>query len=210
MTKGRDLAAESISDLLDVARAHKRSGMLRAEYSQGGRLEEGEIYVFVGQPIYARTGRLTGPEALRRLLSWRHIYFSFVPDAPRPRANLTSTLPLHLGNGSTPSSAPLNTPTGPVMRSPTTGDLRWQQPMENRNDVPPPQNRIPGIEQRVPQKVGPERDAQSLPLSRRQRFVYFMVDGRRTAGELAHFTNKTILEVEVILGELQDLGLIVI
>lgn len=96
------------------------------------------------------------------------------------------------------------------MRSPTTGDLRWQQPMENRNDVPPPQNRIPGIEQRVPQKVGPERDAQSLPLSRRQRFVYFMVDGRRTAGELAHFTNKTILEVEVILGELQDLGLIVI
>jgi hypothetical protein len=213
MTKGRDRTAESISNLLEVARAQQPSGMLRAEYSQGGHLEEGEIYILAGQPIYARAGKLIGQEAFQRLLGWRKIYYSFVADAPRPRANLTSAL--HMGN-LTPSVTvqlpyppPFQISAPPSTRSPTTGELRWN-PLETQNKFPASRNRAPGIENLVPQKAGPERDAYSLSLSRRQRLVYFMVNGQRSIGDLSRCTNKTMTEVELILNELQEQGLVTI
>src|SRR5215469_668869 len=91
MTKGRDIAAESTSSLLEVVHMQQWSGMLQVEYSHERRLEEGEIYVFSGQPIYAHTGRLVGHEALKYLLGWHKIYFTFESNAPRPKANLTTT-----------------------------------------------------------------------------------------------------------------------
>src|SRR5262249_39174490 len=90
MTKGRDIAAENVGDLLEAARAKQRSGMLKVECSLGGRLEEGEVYLSAGQPVYARTGRLLGIDALNYLLSWRNIHFAFVTDVLRPPVNIYS------------------------------------------------------------------------------------------------------------------------
>jgi len=60
----------------------------------------------------------------------------------------------------------------------------------------------------VPQKREVERDVLSLPLTRRQRFIYFLVDGRRTVADLSRCTGKNIQEVELILSELQEQGLV--
>lgn len=60
----------------------------------------------------------------------------------------------------------------------------------------------------VPQKRHIEKDVLSLPLTRRQRCVYFLVDGHRTLSDLARTTGKTVQEVELILSELQEQGLI--
>ena len=88
MTKGRDMAADSLGDILEAARLKQRSGMLRVECSLEGRLEEGEVYLSTGQPIYARAGRLVGIDALNYLISWRNIHFAFVTDVLRPPMNI--------------------------------------------------------------------------------------------------------------------------
>jgi DNA-binding Lrp family transcriptional regulator len=53
-------------------------------------------------------------------------------------------------------------------------------------------------------------DVSSLPLTRRQRYIYFLVDGRRSIADLSRTTGKSIQEVELILRELQEQGLIAI
>lgn len=204
MAKGRDIAAESIGDLLDVARAQRRSGLLSAEYSQGGRLEEGEIYLLTGHPIYARAGSLVGHEALQYLLRWRNINFSFVTDAPRPPANIFAPLQPAQNTG------PLYTRTLAPAPFPAAGGPRWSIAAEQAPAAPPPRARIPGIEWRVPQKIEPEPENIFLQLTRRQRLIYFLVDGSRTVADLARTSNKTVLEVELVLGELQELGMVAI
>ena len=204
MTKGRDIAAESIGNLLDVARTHQRNGMLRVEYSQGGRLEEGEIYLSAGEPIYARTGRLVGADALNYLLAWRNIRFAFVTNLPRPMANVFPSWS-RPNNVTTPLSP--HTP----WQLPITDGLRWNPQEQQRAPEPPvaaERTSTPGIENAVPAKVGPERDIFSLGLTRRQRLIYFMIDGQRNVGEIANTTNKTLVEVEIVLNELQEQNLI--
>lgn len=203
------MAAESVGDLLAVARAQQRSGMLNAEHARSGHLlEEGEVYILSGCPIYARVGRLFGDEALRRLLSWRKISFSFVVDGSRPGANLTSALPLQRMADSPffPSS---QMPSAFSLRPSTTGKLNWNG-MNRSFNLPPIEEDEADFSQLVPQKVGPQRDALSLPLSRRQRVIYFLIDGRHSIGDLVRFSSKTLSEVELILRELQEQGLIAV
>ncbi len=68
----------------------------------------------------------------------------------------------------------------------------------------------PGIEWLVPQKRGVESEVLALPLTRRQRFIYFLVDGRRTVTDLARCTGKNIQEIELILSELREQGLVAV
>src|SRR5436305_2464977 len=68
----------------------------------------------------------------------------------------------------------------------------------------------PGIEWLVPQKRGIEREVLGLPLTRRQRFVYFLVDGHRTVADLARCTGKNTQEIELILSELREQGLVAV
>jgi len=68
----------------------------------------------------------------------------------------------------------------------------------------------PGIEWLVPQKRGIEREVLALPLTPRQRFIYFLVDGRRTVADLARCTGKNTQEIELILSELREQGLVAV
>jgi len=49
-----------------------------------------------------------------------------------------------------------------------------------------------------------------MQLTRRQRLIYFLVDGSRTVADLARTSNKTVLEVELVLSELQEMGLVIL
>jgi hypothetical protein len=196
MAKGREISAESIGDVLDVARLRRQSGLLSAEHAKGGQIEEGELYLLAGLPIYARTGQLVGLDALKRILKWHRIYFSFATDVPQPPANISTS---NLHEISIPSFAQ-----GMANGTPKTrGVPQPGRPPGGSNGTRPP-----GVEWLVPQKLRAERDVLSLPLTRRQRFIYFLVDGRRTISDLARCTNKNIQEVELILSELQEQGLI--
>ncbi len=201
MAKGK---ADSLDEVLEIARARRQSGLLTIEHTQGGRLEEGELYLQAGQPVYARVGQLVGQDALNWLLQWHNIFFTISPEAPRQPAavpaagNSDSVVPAPPISSS--KSSPPNSPTG-VVSERGSGDT---------NSLPRTNSYPPGIEWLVPQKRAVEKDVLSLPLTRRQRFIYFLVDGRRSISDLARCTGKNIQEVELILSELQEQGLVVV
>lgn len=186
MNKGKKNEAESIGEVLASLYRQQQSGLLKVECLQNGRLEKGELYVLAGQPVYARVGKLTGQEALNRLLLWRSLLFSFDPDAPRPPANLAAKAAV------LPPPAP--SPAFPVAPSPAAVAVQ-------RRDVPTK-------ERLVPRKVMPAQQILSLPLTHRQRLIYFLIDGQRTLADLSRCSGKSLLEVEQILRELQLQGMI--
>lgn len=192
MAKDRKTTTESIEDLLGAMRAQQQTGLLRVEYFRKGRLEEGEIYLSLGQPIYARTARLAGAEALQHLLGWRNYYYSFVDNEPPPPANIFPSFNTAPPAQQTPIPMPALQPVGAA--------LRWT--------VQGPVAAVQDRERQVLQKNRVERDVFSLGLTRRQRLVYFLIDGRRSVAELVRLTNKTVQEVDEIINELQAQGLI--
>ncbi len=154
MTKGN---AERLDSVLELARARRQNGMITIEHTQGGRVEEGEVFFQTGQPINARVGHLVGQDALNWLMKWRNITY-------------------------------------------TIGTEESLQSVAS----------TPEIEWLVPQKRGIEREVLALPLTRRQRFIYFLVDGRRTVADLARCTGKNTQEIELILSELREQGLVAV
>ena len=187
MAKGK---AETLDDILELARMRRQSGMLTLEYTQGGRVEEGEVFLQVGQPVYARVGRLVGQDALNWLQSWHNIYFSMdTEESTRVAAPRDVN-----GNRFIEVAAP-----------------QPQQATLNGGIGSAPSSFVaPGMEWLVPQKRGVEREVLALPLTRAQRYIYFLVDGRRTISDLARCTRKNLQEIELILNELQAQGLVVV
>ena len=228
MTRGRDNAAERLGDILELIRMRKQNGMLSLERFLNNRFEEGEIYFQSGQPTYAQTGQLTGQEALAYLLSWRQIYFTFLHDVLRPPTNTPVPTPVPLKERvavsiSTPqaSAIPASPRPSPVNTAGAIPALSGNLPQVNtdvissdvgtNNTMYRPTNlnpNTPGLEWLVPQKLGKERDVLSLPLTRPQRSIYLLIDGRRSVADLARCTRKSMQEIERLLIELQERGMI--
>jgi hypothetical protein len=183
--KGQKRDAEGLGDLLSTLYIQQQSGLLNVECLQNGRQEEGELYILAGQPIYARIGKQGGQEALKRLLLWRPLRFSFAVDAPRPPANLPASV------GVSPVPAHVQ----PTVAARVPGS-------------PPMNGAHPPREQMVPHKIGMPRQALSLSLTHRQRMMYFLINGQRTIADLSRTSGKTVSEVEEVLQELQYHGLI--
>jgi hypothetical protein len=146
---------------------------------------------------------LVGQDALNWLLQWRNVYFTITTEDPRQPAG-------------TPVSGKSNAPAffSPKPQSPSlNGNSSTGLPdvqAQGDGNVSRKNAYTPGIEWLIPQKRGVEREVLSLPLTRRQRFIYFLVDGRRTIADLSRCTGKDIQEVELTLSELQEQGLVAI
>ncbi len=227
MTKGRDNGADSLSDLLELVRTRRQSGSLSVERYQAGSFEEGEIFFQGGQPTYAHTGQLSGQEALSWMLSWRQVYFNFNVEEPRMPAAISSAVSSNVSNdvAAKAQSSPLSTKLSQANTNASTPPTSTRFPQvnvgirevarsagesDNTNkttglNAPPA---TPGLEWLVPQKLGGERDVLSLPLTRPQRSIYLLVDGRRTISDLTRCTRKSIQEIERLLTELREQGLI--
>jgi hypothetical protein len=196
MAKGN---AESFDDVLELARTRQYTGTVAVEHTQGGRVEGGEVFFQRGQPIQARVGYLVGQDALNRLMKWHSITCAFETDESLQSATTTT-----VKNGNNATFAPTHTRTyvsqGPVA----------ERTQVNGRDALLSNTSSPGVEWLVPQKRGIESDVLALPLTRRQRFIYFLVDGRRTVADLARCTSKNTREIELILSELQEQGLVAV
>jgi hypothetical protein len=180
MNKGRKMAAERLGDVLAAAYPQQLCGLLRVECLRNGQREKGELYLLAGQPMYARVGRVQGQDALSYFLTWRAIQFSFDPDAPRPPANLSR---MRAAPAST-TAATLPAPIGERQGS--------------------------AMERLIPRKIRLEQYVLSLPLTHRQRLLYFLIDGQRTIADLSRCSGKSVEEIETIIYELQHQGLVTI
>src|SRR5579872_7374598 len=222
MAKGRTTSAENIKDILDTALRRRQRGLLSIESQQGNALEEGEIYVENGQITYAHTNQLVGQAALKVILGWRGVYFAFATNeypAPMRPASLVATkaqtreMPLGLPAPARQDSYLPMTPPGIPQFSAGNG-----APPAARNDIntgPLAEVRrsataMPGVEWIIPRRVNKEQNVLSLPLTRPQRSIYMLIDSHRSVSDLARCTRKTIQEIERLLSELQERGLITI
>ena len=200
MAKGN---AQSLRDILELARTRRLNGIMTIEHTQAGKVEEGEVFFQTGQPVQARIGRLVGQDALNWIMRWHNITYSIDTDE-----FLQSIATSNVSKQNIASSTP-----GPTYLSPnglpSTIPVAAQVQVNGRSSLLDDTS-IPGIEWLVPQKRGIEREVLSLPLTRRQRFIYFLVDGHRTVADLARCTGKNIQEIELILSELQEQELIAI
>lgn len=179
------IAANSLLSVLETARVQRQSGRLLVVRNAGGETQGGEVYLQEGQPIYARLGPLSGQDALDQLLSWRNLRITMIPGESRDIATQPGPA---VDTGSGVALAPVR-----------------QRPNQTGGATP-----AAGMEKLTPQKRSVERDVLSLPLTRPQRYVYFMVDGHRTVADIARCTGKTAPEVDLILSELQAQGLVVL
>jgi hypothetical protein len=187
--------AEKLSDIIDLLCVRRYSGLLSVERFAGRRFEEGEIYFEQGSPVSARYNQKSGKEAFVRLEAWRQVYFAFDKNAPGPI--LRDNLSLTLSPASEPhqSSQPLS-----------SGALRWGS-LSRQHTVSRP---LSDVEQWVPHRSQARLDVLSLPLTRAQRAIYLLVDGKRTVVDLARCIGKSIQIVMQLLNELLGLGLILI
>ncbi len=68
----------------------------------------------------------------------------------------------------------------------------------------------PGFEKLVPHRINNEQNVLSLPLTRTQRSIFLLVDGNRTVADLARCVNKSMQDVGRLLGELEQLGFVIL
>lgn len=208
MAKGRDTIVGSLGEVLELFRARRQSGLLSIEHPRNGWFEEGEVYVYMGQPIYAYSGQMPGPDALNRMLNWRQIRFAFFVDTPRPTPNLPVTGALNTVGVNFASAAliPAN------YRQVNTDVLDISRVTDEvggyLGGAAEDQDYRPGLEWITPQRLSVDHDVLALPLTRRQRSIYLLVDGNRTVSDLARCVRKSVQEVESILRELQGRGLL--
>ena len=211
MTNGRDNFAENLSDVIELICKRRQSGLLSIERIHGGLFEEGEIYFQGGLPIYARQGAVAGVDALTRLLGWHQVYFAFLTDQPQPSANISSVIGVraNVATATDPTAQSIN-PARPNTNTSTPFTDRRQKVISSENSQPafPLTSNTPGLEWLVPQKIGNDRNVLSLPLTRPQRSIYLLIDGKRTVSDLSRCTRKSFQEIERLLSELQERGLI--
>ena len=193
MTKKRENSADRLVDVLELIRSRCYSGLLSVERFVGGQFEEGELYFEMGRPVYAHTGHKSGTDAFARLVEWRQVYFCFDKDALHPSVSSegqdTPTLSAASTNKRSPLSEGRKSPAKPII-SPLDASALSEG------------DRI------VPHKLVSGVDVRMLSLTRPQRLVYLLVDGRRTIADLARCLGRSTAGVKPVLDELQEQGLI--
>ncbi len=96
--------------------------------------------------------------------------------------------------------------TGPQQFQPQEGGIarerttEYNQPASGGNSW--------GFEALVPRRLSHEQNVLALPLTRPQRSIYLLVDGIRTVADLVRCTGKSMQDVEKLLMELRQQGLI--
>jgi len=200
-----------MNDVLDIALRRRQRGILSIESQQGNVLEEGEIHVENGQITYARTNQSGGQAALQTILGWRGVYFTFATQDYPAQVNIaspdTAASPV---TTKVQRETPLGLPaaSGSDTYLPITPPGIPQLDIGSTAEASRLSATMPGTEWIIPRRVDKEQDVLSLPLTRPQRSIYMLVDGRRSVSDLARCTRKTMQEIVRMLSELQERGLI--
>lgn len=204
MAQQRETITNSLANLIQVIQLGRKSGVLTVERGEGAAFEEGMITFVNGEAVEALAPFFNGQNALRWLGSWETCRYAFIPTA-------TSEIPA--------ISAPINTPsfdqrmtdtaTHPrIPTSPLRESAARRQASNGRTEpvislmpvsaVPYPVKSLEESLQRVEQ----------LGLSRQHRHLLLLVDGQRTVAQMVRLIGRAQNEVQKLLGDLEQAGII--
>jgi hypothetical protein len=191
MTPQHGTYTDKLNNVIQVIQLGRKTGLLSVQRGEGASLEQGKVMFYRGQVTQASLGQLSNQQALFQLQSWSRCLFTFIPQG---------------GERTTGPQSPVTGSQLPVL--PTTQSL----PSWNEEQAPFPSNRFTLYEQVIPQRL---RDMQSslwlleqAGLTRNHRRLLLLIDGQRNIVELARLTGRSQGEIQHLLLELENIGIV--
>lgn len=199
MQPQRETMTDNLADIIHIIHIGCKSGTLTVERGEDNTLEEGFILFFEGRAVEARVGQMNGMAAFNYLNKWQTCRFAFVSQAGQnssPSRPTTQPLPSQSGISSMVSRQ--NSGAG---ISANTDSLPYPYQVPARQSPYP--LRTPSGEVAVQH---PENFNFQLP--RFHRRLLLLVNGQRSAQELARLMVRNVNEVQGLLNDLERSGLI--
>lgn len=182
-----ETSTDRLTDVLQVLRLGRKTGVLTVERGAGLTFEEGTLTLVDGQVTQAQLGFYTDKDALDRLLSWENCYFAFL---------LTPSPPLLFSRSVRPKNN-RHTDTLPYLAVPS------------RTQTDPNLRKVESFtpHARIPYRIDRGRDSlqriESMGLSRFHRHLFQLIDGQRNMVELMRLTGHSPQEIEEHLHDLE-------
>lgn len=206
MPHQRETATDRLSNVIQVIQLGKKSGLLTVERGEGITFEEGAITFVNGQAREAQAGKYTGMDAFNWLNTWGPCLFAFTPTASAEmKATSRSTITGKLSD--TTARLPVLKPATKGQWEPTqygnegNGVNHWKEHSPSRIDYSAIPNRTRQIEETL-------HLIDQIGLSRAHRRLFLLIDGYRTIQELVRLMGREQHEVQRLLNDLEQAGLI--
>ena len=194
----------SLANVIQVIQLGRKSGVLTVERGEDTTFEEGVITFVNGQAVDALTELANGPDALRRLGSWGTCRYEFIPtptsEIPIIPASISA---LTSGRGITDTGTHPRIPTSPLRET-----AARRQASHGRTE--PAISLTPASSVPYPMKSLEEslRLVEQLGFSRQHRRLLLLLNGQRTIAEVARLIGHTQYEVQKLLADLEQAGII--
>ena len=203
----QETATDRLVSIIQTIQMAQGNGTLTVRRGIGGTFEEGTVIFVNGQVKQASAGRRSGPEALNWLSTWGQCRYFFASSEASASSQLQPQNETSSSQASTPSS---NTeprariPTNPLERpeGPRVSSTGW----ERRTPAPPSQTSI--ISYPIQPLGEALRRIEQNRLSRSHRQLFLLIDGQRTALELARLAAKNQEDLLELLYDLERIGVI--
>jgi hypothetical protein len=228
MPEPREATTEHLSYVIRAMLLAHQTGMLRVERTYGNTTEGGTVVFINGQIVQASAGSFRGMEALNRLSGWGFCRFVFIPTSVAELTHMNHLLPASTSASSPPPPTPpaRNTPppsyhpandgykadTGPLppVTRPLPAAVTRQLPVvtSQLSPIKTPAPEPTGVPYRLQEGPAALRYIEQRKLSRAHRRLFLLIDGKRSAPDLAHLIGKAPEEVYRLLYDLEQTGLI--
>lgn len=178
-------STDRLANVIQVIQLGRKTGTLTAERNGSNGPEQGIIFFVNGQVARARAQHLEGTAAFQWLNTWSACRFTFAPStSPATTVKLPAVPPDAIPDHEWSGNA----------ASPRNGN-RWARP----------EARLPFQHRALDEAL---RIIEQASLSRAHRRLYLLIDGHRSATELARLMGRSQHEIDALLHDLESAGVI--
>lgn len=194
----RETTTDCLADIIHLIHLGGKSGTLTVERSLKTTLEEGFIVFAAGKGIEAKVGQQRGLAAFNYLNMWKTCRFSFIDHAFNEVP--TSSQPGQFSL-SKQIISPANTSVANILSTDTVTPRSQKSTYGGPAEASARPFRLHLGEIAV-------QHPEAVRLTRKQRRLLLLVNGRRSVGELAKLTIRSSEETMALLNELERAGFI--
>ncbi len=203
----QETATDRLIGVIQSIQMTQGNGVLSVRRGEGSILEEGSIIFVNGQIKQATVGRRSGAIALNWLSTWGQCRYIFAPFNARQTQQLNSLPPPGAGN-TRPITSDLQSSTSAL---PARGQSESIPPLSGstwERRPPSPPSSPSNIFYPIRPLAAALREIEQNKLSRSHRQLFLLIDGQRTAQELARLAAKNEQDLQAFLRDLERIGVI--
>ena len=203
----QETATDRLVSVIQSIQMAQGNGVLTVRRGEGGTLEAGSIVFVNGQVRQTIAGRRNGANALNWLSTWGQCRYSFASTDVRQTQPL-NVVPSTNENAAHPTTRDLKTliPSSPADRQSEPLQSVSGSTWERRPPPPPAQTAITFYP--IQPLEAALRSISLNRLSRSHRQLFLLIDGQRSAQELARLAGKNEQDLRALLHDLERIGVI--